>query len=159
MVTVTKRYHKVKTAVKEIRAVIEDSRAKVTGGITSGLEIWEAAVMPYLLNNSETRSELSKEAIELLENLQLEFLRNLLDTPVTCPKQSLLWETGTITMNNKIKKKKLLFYHHLKQLPHQSLAWEIGDIQESLKFPGLINECKDFIKVLGLPEPSSCTKL
>ena len=132
MVTVTKRYHKVKTAVKEIRAVIEDSRAKVTGGITSGLEIWEAAVMPYLLNNSETRSELSKEAIELLENLQLEFLRNLLDTPATCPKPSLLWETGTITMNNKIKKKKLLFYHHLKQLPHQSLAWEIEDIQESI---------------------------
>ena len=158
MLTIKKRYDKVKTAVREIGAVIEDCRAKVTGGLTTGLEIWEVAVMPYLLNNSETWTEIPKDALDLLENLQLDFLRNLLDTPRTCPIPSLLWETGTITMLNKILKKKLLFYHHLIHLPPDSLAWEVASTQEKLNLPGLMQECKETIKVFNLPEAKSCSK-
>ena len=40
----------------EVRAVVEDCRAMVTGGIITGLEIGEMAVTPYILNNSETWS-------------------------------------------------------------------------------------------------------
>ena len=74
MVTIKKRYDKVKTALKEIRAVIEDCRANLTGGLVTGLEIWEVAVMPFLLNNSETWTDIHKDALEMLENLQVEFL-------------------------------------------------------------------------------------
>ena len=158
MITIKKRYDKVKTAVREIGAVIEDCRARVIGGLITGLEIWEIAVMPYILNNSETWTDIPKDAMDLLENLQLDFLRNLLDTPRTCPTPSLLWETGTITMQNKILKKKLLFYHHLLHLAHDSLAWEVASIQEKLNFPGLMQECAETIQVFNLPEARSCSK-
>ena len=157
-VTIKKRYDKVKTALKEIRAVIEDCRANLTGGIITGLEIWEVAVIPFLLNNSETWTELEKDALEMLENLQVEFLRNLLDTPRTCPIPSLLWETGTSTMENRILKRKLLLYYHLIHLPQDSLAWEIAQIQDELHLPGLIQECKENIDHLKLPEAKKCSK-
>ena len=50
----TKRHHKVMTYVYEIKAVTEDCRAVVVGGITAGLQIWELAVIPYLKNNCDT---------------------------------------------------------------------------------------------------------
>ena len=36
----------------ETKAVIEDCRANAIGGIIVGLEIWELAILPHLLNNS-----------------------------------------------------------------------------------------------------------
>ena len=158
IVTINKRYNKVITTLSEIRAVIEDCRAHITGGLVTGLEIWEMAVMPYLLNNCETWSDIPPEALQLLDNLQNEFLRHLLATPRTCPTPSLMWETGTITMENKILKKKLLFYHHLLHLPQDSLAWQIGQTQLKLELPGLLQECKMFAKEMELPVVQQCTK-
>jgi hypothetical protein len=47
IVTIDRRYNKVVNALVEIRAVVEDCRSHITGGIKTGLEIWE---MAYLLN-------------------------------------------------------------------------------------------------------------
>lgn len=156
--TINKRSKKVMNALTEIRAVIEDSRAQVNGGIVSGLEIWEIAVIPYLLNNCETWCEMDKETTQMLDNIQNEFLRNLLDTPRTCPTPSLMWETGTSTMTNRIIKKKLIFYHHLTHLSEDSLAWQVGQIQLKLDLPGLLQECKELETELSLPDTLKCTK-
>ena len=159
MATITNRYKKVTTFLVEIRAVMEYCRALVTGGIVTGIEIWETAVIPYLLNNSETWNDLPPKALEMLDDLQNQFLVNLLATPRTCPTPSLMWETGTISMGNKILKKKLLFYHHLLQLPEESLAWEVAQVQSNLALPGLISECAALVLDMELPEAKSCTKL
>ena len=159
MVTINNRHKKVTTALMEIRAVMEDCRALVTGGIMTGIEIWETAVIPYLLNNSETWDNIPPKALKILDDLQNQFLQNLLATPRTCPTPSLMWETGTISMGNKIIKKKLLFYHHLSHLPEESLAKEVAQIQSNLALPGLILECAALVCDMGLPEAGSCSKL
>ena len=125
----------------------------------TGIEIWETAVIPYLLNNSETWDNIPPKALEILDDLQNQFLQNLLATPRTCPTPSLMWETGTISMGNKIIKKKLLFYHHLSHLPEESLAKEVAQIQSNLALPGLILECAALVCDMGLPEAGSCSKL
>ena len=158
IVTINNRVKKV-TALMEVRAVVEDCRAQVTGGIVTGLEIWEMAVTPYLLNNCDTWNSLPTVALELLEDLQNQFLRNLLATPRTCPTPSLLWETGTISMKNKIIKKKLLFYYHILHLPHDSLAWQTYDVQTKLALPGLIQECEEMLNKMELPKANDCTQL
>ena len=61
-------------------------------------------------------------------------------------------------MENRILKSKLLLYHHLTHLPHDSLAWEIAQIQNELHLPGLIQECKENIEELKLPEAEVCSK-
>ena len=65
LVTVTKRHQKVMTYVYEIKAVIEDCRAEVVGGITAGLEIWELAVLPYLINKCDTWAYMPKQVLDI----------------------------------------------------------------------------------------------
>ena len=48
--TIEKRSSKVIHSIYEIRAILDDCRIHVAGGLTAGLDIWEMAVMPYILN-------------------------------------------------------------------------------------------------------------
>ena len=62
-------------------------------------------------------------------------------------------------MNNKISKKKLLFYHHLLQLPQDSLAWQIAQTQINLGLPGLTQECSINCKEMKFPNPGTLSKM
>ena len=53
----------------EARAVIDDARAEVVGGLTVAFSIWEMAVIPSLLHNAETWGDISKKAIKQLDKL------------------------------------------------------------------------------------------
>ena len=158
-ITVTKRHRKAMNAIFEIKAVIEDCRINVVGGLTTGLEIWEVAVIPYLLNNCDTWAYMPKNALEVLDSLQNQFLRSLLALPKGCPTPALLWETGTPTMENRVIKQKLLLVHHLVNLPEDSLAKQVAEVQDKLNLPGLISEMKEIIKHLELPNVESVSKM
>ena len=158
LTTVKKRHSKAMNAIREIKTVIEDCRAEVVGGILTGLEIWEVAVIPYLINNCDTWAYMPQTALDILDSVQNQFLRSLLATPRGSPTPALLWETGTSTMANRVLKRKLIFVHHLMNLPEDSLANECAIIQERLSFPGLISEMKDFLKGLDLPDMREVSK-
>ena len=57
--TVLRRKGQVVSCILETKAVVEYYRSMVVGGITAGLEIWELAILPFLLNNSETWFEIN----------------------------------------------------------------------------------------------------
>ena len=114
-----------------------------------GIELWELAIIPYLLYNSETWTDISVSTIALLNEIQLNFYRNILSTPKSCPIPALLWETGGMLMEHRIAKNKIMFYHHIMNLPEDSLAYQIAKMQESLAFPGLIAECKQLLDSYG----------
>ena len=124
--------------VYEIKAILEDCRIHCVGGIMAGLEMWETAVIPKLLYNSEVWTDIKKVTLEKLENLQNEFLRAVLATPRSTPTPSLCWETGTSSMENRIIVSKLLFYHHLLNLDEDSLASQVASIQMKHGYPGLM---------------------
>ena len=44
-------------------------------------------------------------------------------------------------MKYRIMKRKLLFFHHLENLPSNSLANEVFEVQKALNLPGLVKEC------------------
>ena len=94
----------------------------------------------------------------MLDDLQLMFLRLLFGTPRTCPIPALLWESGSTLMEHRIAQKKLMFYHHLLNLPRDSLAFEVAQMQEILGFPGLVQESKSLIEKYGLPHPQLYSK-
>ena len=52
--TVLKRKGNAVTRILETKAVIEDCRANAIGGLVVGIKIWGLAIIPQLLNNSET---------------------------------------------------------------------------------------------------------
>ena len=95
--TLKARRGKAIAAIFEIKAVLEDIRM----GALGGMDLWELAVVPMLLYNSETWTDIYDEVIEELENIQLQFLRVLFEVPVSTPKPILSWDTATLSMETK----------------------------------------------------------
>ena len=131
----------------------------VIGGLTTGLEIWNLAVLPYLLGNAECWMEIPKKAINVLNSIQNDFLRSLFQTGNGTPISALYWDTGSLMIENQIMQRKLLFLYHLMTLPENSLAKEIYLIQKENALPGLVNECEQFLSDLNIhADPSTFTK-
>ena len=76
-----------------------------------------------------------QKTLDILDSLQKHFLRSLLATPTP----ALMWEPGTSSMGNRILKRKLIFVHHLFNLPETSLANQCAIMQEEMALPGLIS--------------------
>ena len=153
--TIKKRYGLAVSTIMDIRNIVEDSRASITGGMMTGIEIYEMCVIPFLLNNSEVWDHIPKEALELLDILQFIFYTQLCGLSRRgTPQKGLLWEVGGVTMNHRIIMRKLNFYHHLKNQNKNSLAHIFMSIQSELKYPGLIVECEELLIKFGLGEKS-----
>ena len=156
--TVVKRKPQAMMSIFELKAIIEDCRANAVGGLEAGIDIWQLSIVPFLLKNSETWIEIQKKTLDLLDNIQLLFLRCLLKTPRTCLRPILLWDSGLLSMCHRIAIRKLMFLHHLKNLPHNSLAYEIMQVQETFSYPGLIKECHCLLEHYELPKPDNYSK-
>jgi hypothetical protein len=158
-ITVKKRKGLVSLSIYEIRSVIEDCRSQVCGGLSAGLDIWELAVLPKLLYNSDCWMDISTDTLKELEDIQLTFYRCLLAVGSGCPLPSLYWETGGTLMKNRILQKKLLFLHHVATLSNDTLAREVYEVQAKLELPGLLKECKEFLVINGITNLSLYSKL
>ena len=143
--TVLKRKGLVVRSVYEIKSVVDDCRSHLTGGLISGFDLWEMAILPMLLYNCETSYDMSKNTLDMLEGLQLKFLRSVLAVGSGCPLSLLYSETGMICMELRILEKKLNFLHHLYHLPSSALAKEVLEIQTRNGLPGIYAECKEFL--------------
>ena len=93
----------------EARVFIDDCRSGICGGLVAGLTLWEAAILPSLLYNSECWVEISKSTLQQLESLQLQFYRVLLSVGTGCPIPALYWDTGALLMKYRILKRKLSY--------------------------------------------------
>ena len=143
--TALKRKGVVTRACYEIRNILADCRAHITGGIVSGFDMWEIAVIPVLLYNAETWQDISRKTLDELEKMQLFFLRSTLAVWTGCPIPLLYSETGCLLMECRILQKKLMFLHHLFHLPDAALAKEVLLVQTENGLPGIYTECKNFL--------------
>ena len=64
-------------SIYETRAVVDDCRSHVCGGLTVGLDIWEMAILPMILYNAETWQDIYSQTIQGLENLLIQFYKCL----------------------------------------------------------------------------------
>ena len=83
------------------------------GGLTAGIEMWELAYIPSLLNNSESWVSMDVKHISKLDDLQLMMYRTLLRVPASTPKPALVWDMGGTIMKFRIMEKKLIFVKHI----------------------------------------------
>ena len=117
-----------------------------------GLTVWNMAVIPYLLNNSETWADMEKDCLEELDKLQTLFLSLLMAVPVTCPRPALAWDTKTLSMSNRIIQRKLNLCIHLKKLNKNDLAKQVYEEQLRNGYPGLVTECQKLCEQIGIPD-------
>ena len=149
--TVNERMGRVKAAIREVVSVVEDFRMQMVGGSMSAFDLWEAAVLPALLYNSETWVEITQNTVDNLEKLQHYFVRLLLQVPESTPKPALLSETGLLSMKYRIWTRKLTFVNTIKNMPKGTLAKQIFDEQVKRGWPGLAREASEICQVLDIP--------
>ena len=89
--------------------------------------------------------------------MQYNFLRILLATPASTPKAALVWDCGTLKMKYRIMAIKLTFLHYIIAQDEESLAHQIVMEQKSENFPGLVQECSQFINELKILDPFQYT--
>ena len=150
--TVTHRYGRIFSSIIEVSSILDDFRVDTIGGMKAGLDIFEMALLPSLLNNSDSWISIDKPTISRLDKLQNTMFRILFAVPNSTPTPMLRFDLGCLSMNERIDQKKLNFLHHIQSLESESLANEIYNLQKSFNFPGLVNECRKMIKEYGLPD-------
>jgi hypothetical protein len=151
-VTVVERCGRMFSTNNEIRAIVEDCRSTTLGGLKVGLDIWESAYIPSLLNNCSTWMEIQESTIEKLEDLQYSIYRSFLNVPYTAPKAALIWEVGGVKIKYRIYMRKLIFMNHILHLDESALAKQIQTAQEVNGTNGLTREVKQLIAELNLPD-------
>ena len=140
--TINARKPRIMTSILEITSIIEETRMNRIGGLQCGLDLWEIAVIPSLLYNSNCWSSLTEEEINNCENIQLYFLRSILAVPKSTPKPSLVHQWNSLLMKTRILKNILNLAKHIATLPNTSLANEIFNEQLVNKWPGLIKDAE-----------------
>ena len=64
MATIISRRGRVKKSIFEIGSILNDIRTQSIGGLLCGMTIWNVAIVPHLLNNSETWCDLGQDCID-----------------------------------------------------------------------------------------------
>ena len=136
--TVRDREGRIKGSIYELRAVCSDFRMQILGGMVGAINVWEAAILPSLLNNSGTWMDISVETIKKLDSLQNLFVLVLLKLPHSTPLPALRGVTGLMGIKWRIWKEKL--------------AKEIFEEQIFLNLPGLTKEVKDISAEIGIAD-------
>ena len=142
--TINKRIGLAKKSIFEIKSIVEDCRSKVTGGIKTGILLWESCVLPFLLNNCSTWVEMKKSDMNRLCKLQNLFLNTLLNVQ-KCPVPLMYFDLAMTTIPLKILKEKLILFHHISCLPKKAIAYQVLQIQQRLHFPTMFKEVEAFL--------------
>ena len=150
--TIKARAGKIKAVSYEIKSIMEDYRAEVVGGALCGIELWQLCALPSLLSSCSTWFEISPEAVELAEQIQLDFLWTLFKVLKSCARASLRSESGVLAIKYQIFKEKLMLLFHIRHLDETALANRIYLQQLKYGWAGPVKEGKEICQELGIPD-------
>ena len=106
--TVNERTPKVKASYYELRAIIEDIKMQAVGGFEAALDLFENYIVPSLLANCGTWTQIEKKIVEKLDALQDMYGRVILKVPQSTPKLSIRAALGLPGIAWRIKQEKIL---------------------------------------------------
>ena len=155
--TVQAREAKIKGAALEVANIVNDWRSEAAGGMNSALLLWEACIIPSLLQGAATWVNISSKTMKKLNSLQQWFVRLILQVGPGAPLAALTWETGLLDMKMRIYKEKLMLILHIRDMDEGSLASKIYREQVSKDWPGLAKECKEICEELKIENINTTT--
>ena len=150
--TVNERAGKIKAAIYEVAAIMEDFRMQAMGGLMGAWDLWNMAIVPSLLSNCGVWTEIQPSTTRKLEELQETFVRRMLHVPQSTPKVSLRSETGLMAMKHRIWIEKVRMVMAIQKLDDKALASVIYREQLSQGWPGLAREVKLICEEINIPD-------
>ena len=61
------------------------------------------------------------------------------------------WDRGMLSMEYRVKQKKLMFLHYLVQMDDEALAKQIFNAQKEMSIPGFLSEGRELLVYFDLP--------
>ena len=92
--SIKERKGRIYNAMNETIAIIEDCRMNRLGSLKSAADIFNLAIIPAMLSNSQTWEILDKNVQKECEDMQTYFLKRVLQVPNSVPKASLYYESN-----------------------------------------------------------------
>ena len=86
-----------------------------------------------------------------LERLQNILMRCLLGVPDSTPLAAMNWDCGMLSMDYRVKQKKLMFLHYLVHMEDETLAKQTFNAQKDLNLPGFLSEGRTLLGYFNLP--------
>ena len=96
--------------------------------------------------------------MKLLDNFCNEFFQKFFRVSSGCPIANLYWQTGFLKVGMMILERKLNFFHHVSNLPEDSLAKEVLMIQREKNLPSVFKEIEDHLNKVGAEEVQFVSK-
>ena len=149
--TVDRRVARVRGAIFEVKALCEDYRMQICGGMVGAINLFEACIVPRLLANSGVWVEISNSAIKKLDATQHLFVQALLRLPSSTVLPSYRAETGLIGFKWRIWESKILLAAAILEQEETVLARQVMDQQLEAGWPGLGQEVAAICQEVGLP--------
>ena len=114
--TIRQRKGKLKATALKISDIVDDWRTRTMGGFVTGLFLWESCCIPFLLYNSGSWLDMSKEDEKQLDTLQKWLLHILLRQGPVVPSGAILCESAMLSMGRCV-------WHKNSSMPCTSQGW------------------------------------
>ena len=150
--TILAREAKVKGAILELKALCEDYRMQVVGGMLGALDIYNTCIVSSLLNNCSVWVDIQEKSIKRLDTLQNMFVKTLLHLPDSTPVPALRAITGQLGMKWRVWQEKLLLILAIRKLEEHTFAKEMFEQQLTEGWPGLTAEATTICKDIGIKD-------
>jgi hypothetical protein len=149
--TILERVGRVRGAILELTTLCQDFRMEVVGGVRGAIDLWNICIIPSLLNNCGTWTEITEKSVKLCEDQQNMFVRSMMRMPGSTPIPALRALTGLMGMRHRIYQEKLLLILAIQE-SEDTLARRILEEQVAMGWPGLAMEATTICNEIGLPD-------
>ena len=128
--TIKERTDKWYGIVNEIVSILEETPLGPFR-VTVGFELRETMLLNGILFNSELWYKIKEEHIQKLSSVDEYLLRSILGAPSKTPIEALYLETGCLPKKYIIKKRRLMYLHHILWRPKKELIRKFYEAQKT----------------------------
>ena len=96
--TINRRLGKVKGAMNEAKAIMEDFQMQAIGGMAGAWDLWEQAILPSLIANCGSWIGIRTQTYKTLNEIQNTYLRMIYSCPPSTPPLALRTQAGMMDL-------------------------------------------------------------
>ena len=116
-----------------------------------GMVLRNSLLVSSMVFNSEAWYNLTKYELDLLETIDVSFLRKLLNAPKGTPKEMLFLEMGCMPLRDIIRERRLSFLHYILNEDEESMVNKFFKSQLKNKTKkDWVNTVLDYLNCLGM---------
>jgi len=150
--TIKERKRKLISKSEEIVQLANNPLMCGLGNSKTAFNLFEAQIIPSLLNNAESWIGITNKQITALQDFQDTFTRKVLHLAPSTTKALINWDVGMMPMKWRVASKKLQFIRKISLKDNKSIVKNVlvNEVLEDIN--GLATECRKIAEEIGLED-------